>query len=143
MKALKGLIIAIVMVLVATASFAADSATLNIQANVQGTCSFSAASTLLDFTNIDPTSGAPAIAATTIDYSCTNGVVYTLTLPAAATIANGLDTIGVNLAYTDNGTGTGSGLATTIDIDGTIPFANYSASPAGLYTGSVTLDVTP
>ncbi|PLX99186.1 MAG: hypothetical protein C0623_10115 [Desulfuromonas sp.] len=143
MKALKGLVIAIVLVLVASTSFAADSATLNIQANVQGTCSFAAASALLDFTNIDPTSGAPAIAATSIDYSCTNGVAYTLTLPPTATIANGVNTIGVNLAYTDNGTTTGTGLATTIDIDGTIPFANYSASPAGLYTGTVTLDVSP
>jgi len=143
MKALKGLIIAIVMVLVATTSFAADSATLNMTATVQGTCSFAAASTLLDFGTIDPTAGTDATASTSIDYTCTNGVVYTLTLPAAGSITDGTDTIGVNIAYADGGGGSGSGVPATIVIDGTIPAANFATVGAGVYNGFVTLDVSP
>lgn len=136
-------LVLVTLLLTAGTALALDSANLLIQANVLGTCSFSAPSTTLDFLDIDPTSGLDETATTSIDYTCTNGTAYTLTTPASGTISNGTDSITVNLAYTDAGGGTGTGAATTLTIDGTIPFANYSGVSAGLYTGTVVLDVSP
>lgn len=131
------------LLLSAGAAFAADTATLTVQANVLGTCSFDAAGALLDFADIDPTSGADATASTTIGYTCTNGVALGVwTTPATATIVNGASNIDVNLAYSGQ-VATGTGALETLTIDGTIPFANYSTVPAGLYTGTVILGINP
>lgn len=131
------------LILSAGSAFAADTATLTVQANVLGTCSFSAPTALLDFVNIDPTSGAAATATTTLGYTCTNGTILgAWTTPATAVIANGGNNITVNLAYSGQ-VATGTGLPETLTIDGTIPFANYATSPAGLYSGTVLLGINP
>lgn len=137
------LMMVLALVFVSSSAYAAGSATLDVQATVLGTCSFAAASTTLDFGNIDPTSGVDALGSTTIDYTCTNGTIYTLTTPVAASITDGVDIINLNLAYVDGGTGTGTGVASTLSVNGTIPAANYATVGAGVYTGSVTLDVNP
>jgi len=124
-------------------ALAADTATLTVQANVLGTCSFDAAGALLDFADIDPTSGSDATATTTIGYTCTNGVALGIwTTPATATISNAGNNILVDLVYSGQ-VATGTGVSETLTIDGTIPFANYATAPAGLYTGTVTLGINP
>ena len=143
MKTIRTMLITFVLVALASSAFAAGSATLTINANVLGTCSFSAAGATMDFLNIDPTALVDATASTTIDYNCTSGVLYSFVNPAAASITNGTDTMAVDLLYTDAGTGTGTGVATTLTIDGTITVANFTGVSAGAYTGTATLNINP
>ncbi len=143
MKTIRTMLITVVLVALASSAFAAGSATLTINANVLGTCNFSAAGATMDFLNIDPTAVVDATAATSIDYNCTSGVVYTFTNPATASITNGTDNMTVDLVYTDAGTGTGSGAVTTLTINGTITVANFTGVTAGAYTGTATLNINP
>lgn len=142
MKTIRTMLLTVALVTLASAAFAAGTATLTINANVLGTCDFSAAGATMDFLNIDPTAVVDATASTTIDYSCTSGVVYTFTNPANTSITNGTDTMAVDLAYSTVG-GTGTGVAETLTIDGTITVANFTGVTAGAYTGTATLNINP
>jgi hypothetical protein len=142
MKTIRTMLITFVLVALASSAFAAGSATLTINANVLGTCDFSAAGATMDFLNIDPTAVVDATASTSIDYSCTSGVVYTFTNPANTSITNGTDTMAVDLVYSTAG-GTGTGVAETLTIDGTITVASFTGVTAGAYTGTATLNINP
>lgn len=145
MKSIRTLIIAVALVAIASTTFAAGTATLTINANVLPTCSFVAAGTTMTFAPIDPTSLVDATAQATINFNCSTGVAYAFTNPATASIANGPDTMTVDLVYTDGTAvpGTGSGVDETLTIDGTITVANFTGKPAGAYTGTATLTVNP
>ena len=137
------LMMVLALVFVTSSAFAAGSATLNVTATVLGTCSFGAASTLLDLGFIDPLGVVDETGSTTINFTCSNGTPYTFTNPATAVITDGSTPITVNLAYADAGTGTGTGVVTTLTVDGTIPFGTFAAAAPGVYIGNVLLQIDP
>jgi len=145
MKAIRTVLLTAALVALASTVFAAGTATLTINASVLPTCRFVAAGTTMTFLPIDPTSTTDVTAQATIDFNCSAGVAYSFTNPATASIAFGVDTMTVDLLYTDGSPvpGTGSGVDQTLTIDGTITAANFANKPAGAYTGTATLTVNP
>ena len=145
MKTIRTMLLTVALVTLASAAFAAGTATLTINANVLPTCRFVAAGTTMTFLPIDPTSIVDVTAQATIDFNCSTGVAYAFTNPATAIIASGPDNMTVDLLYADGSPvpGTGSGVDETLTIDGTITAANFANKPAGAYTGTATLTVNP
>ena len=146
MKTIRTMFLTVALVTLASAAFAAGTATLTINANVLPTCRFVAAGTTMTFAAIDPTSITDVTAQATIDFNCSSGVAYSFTNPTTANIAFGvIDSMTVDLLYTDGSPvpGTGSGVDETLTIDGTITALNFANKPAGAYTGTATLTVNP
>lgn len=138
----KILVLAAAIVLVSSSAFAAGTATLNVTANVLGTCTITGGN--LAFGALDPTT-APAvgpIAATGVAVNCTNTTPFTVTDDAAANpLANGANFIPFTLTHAGGGAGTGALVAYA--ITGDIAAGVYSASPSGAYASSVTLTINP
>lgn len=139
----KILVLAAAIALVSSTAFAAGTATLTVTANVQGTCLITGGT--LPFGLIDSIA-APAvgpIAAAGVTVTCNSGTIYSVTDDAVANpLNNGAgDTIPFTLAHAGGGTATG--LADAYAITGSIAAGAYLGLPAGAYTSSVTLTVTP
>lgn len=138
----KILVLAAAIALVSSTAFAAGTATLNVTANVLGTCIITGGN--LAFGALDPTT-APAvgpIAATGVAVNCTSGNAFTVTDDAASKpLTNGANQINFTLSHAGSGTGTGA--LDAYPITGSILAGAYSTSPAGAYTSSVTLTITP
>ena len=146
MKALKGIIIAIVLTLVASTSFAAGSTDLTVQANVLGTCAFNAAAYTMDFGNLDPAAAVDTNINTTLDFTCANGVNYTIDdISGARTMAGATDNLPYSIAaYAVNGVGTGA--AQSVTLTGTVLAADYdlaSGRAAEAYSETVTININP
>lgn len=99
---------------------------------------------------IDP-AGVSAVNAsvTQPQVTCSNGTPYTIT-DDDGTSETGLNanrmTDGTNfIAYSFNytGTGTGTGGAVAMNITASVAQPDYAGKPAGVYTDTVTLTVTP
>jgi len=155
MKKLVGLAMVFGLVLLTGVAFAADTNTVTVTANVVGTCRFSSGTSTLAFGGLDPSSGAPGSAATSVDFWCTNGASYSITdddgLHELAVDGNRMEhtgTAGNFIAYGfsyNPATGTGSGRTTpiTLNISGTVAFADYQNALAGSYSDTVALSITP
>ncbi|GBC85429.1 hypothetical protein HRbin11_01878 [bacterium HR11] len=146
---------------------AGDSATVNVLANVVGTCKFVSGATL-NFGNLDPSIGTDANATTSLQFWCTRGASYTIT------DNNGQNWNGTNqrmqhatvptefIPYSycyssagpapspcstdtgsDTGTGNGPQNPITLNISGTITGSNYVNALAGSYSDTVTMNITP
>ena len=146
MKALKGIIIAIVMTLVASTSFAAGSTDLTVQANVLGTCAFNAAAYTMDFGNLDPAAAVDRNATATLDFTCANGVNFTIDdISGGRTMTGPTDTLAYNIAAYAN-TGVGTGAAQSVTLTGTVLAASYdlaSGRAAEAYSETVTININP
>lgn len=142
MKNLRILVVALVLAAFAGPVLAAGTATLNVSANVLGTCLFNTGGTL-DFGNLDPTNAVAVTAPSAgVTFTCTNGTGYTISDDAAAQpLGNGTSTIAYTLAYT--ATGSGNGTAQGLAITGDILAGTYATATAGAYTAAVTLSITP
>ena len=129
--------------------FAAGTTTVNVSANIVGTCQFSTTPTLA-FGALDQTSGAPATATGTLSFWCTKGAAYTLSDPLGSTgtysgsISNGTDTIAYSIGYT-NATGSGTGKTSPISstLNATILNTDYVDVSAGAYAGTVQFTIAP
>ena len=138
----KILVLAAALALVSSTAFAAGTATLNVTANVLGTCTITGGN--LAFGALDPTTALAVgpIAATGVAVNCTSGNAFTVTDNAASQpLANGANFIPFTLTHAGGGTGTGALVA--YGITGDIAAGVYSFSPAGAYTSSVTLTINP
>ena len=146
MKALKGIIIAIVMTLVASTSFAAGSTDLTVQANVLGTCAFNAAAYTMDFGNLDSAAAVDRNATATLDFTCANGVNFTIDdISGGRTMTGPTDTLAYNIAAYAN-TGVGTGAAQSVTLTGTVLAASYdlaSGRAAEAYSETVTININP
>lgn len=146
MKKIKvvGLVIGLIGIFGVGNVMAAD-ADLTVTAEVDATCTITAGT--LDFGVLDPTSGDAATvtnnSAATV--TCTSGQDYTLSdddgVRGDHTLSDGTNTIAYTLAYTTSGTGDGT--AENISIQGDIAFSAYQTKPAGTYTDTVVLTVSP
>ena len=124
---------------------AAGTATVDISATVDGTCSFSAGDTFA-FGTLDPTSGAsPSLTQAGVTFACTNLTGYTITddggLLGTYELSDGTNQIGYNFTYVGAGVGTGANQNLSVTVD--IPFVNYQNAPAATYNDTVTLSITP
>jgi hypothetical protein len=146
MKALKGIIIAIVMTLVASTSFAAGSTDLTVQATVLGTCSFDAAAYTMNFGNLDPAAAVDTNATATLGFTCANGTAYTIdNIAGARTMTGTTDTLPYSIAAYAT-TGTGSGASQTVALTGTVLAADYdiaSGTAAEAYSEVITININP
>src|SRR3990170_5128271 len=145
------IVVAVIMMVGAVSgiAFAAGTTTVNVSANILGTCQFSTTPTLA-FGALDQNSSSDATAAGTLTFWCTKGVAYTLSDPLgssgtyAGTISNGTDSIAYSIAYT-NATGGGAGKTSPIAsaLTATILNANYVDVSAGAYAGTVQFTIAP
>jgi len=149
----------------AVAPFEADASTtvtttMGISATVLSSCGVTALP--LAFGTYSPTQATATTATTTVAVTCTNGTPYNVGLNAGtgtgATVTTRKMTSGGNTLnyslYSDSGystvwgstigtntvTGTGSGLAQTINVYGSI--TALQAVPAGSYTDTITVSLT-
>lgn len=147
MKKLKltALAITLIGIFGAGNAMAADTATLNVTANVIATCQFDSNGGTLAFGNIDALNPADVLNVTpdvNPFFTCSAGTNYTITDDSAANLLdNGTDTIAYALSYTNSGVATGASqeLAITGDLLG----ADYAGKSAGAYTALVTFTINP
>jgi len=153
MKKLVGLAMVLGLVLLLTGvSMAADSNTVTVTANVVGTCKFLTGGTMA-FGGLDPSSGAAKAATVTQPtFWCTKGASYTISddlgmyeVGAQRKVKHAsLDEyINYSMSYTITGTGDGRTVTKTMDIAGTISFADYQDASAGGYSDTITLTISP
>ena len=140
---LAALAIALVGTFGAGNALAADTATLDVTANVVAACQFKTGG-LLEFGTLDsltPTDTGPVAATTNPTFKCTKGAVYTITDNSAAKpLSNGTDTIVYTLAYTPPAA---DGTIQTLAITGSILATAYDGVSAGAYAATVTLSINP
>lgn len=152
---------AVVLLLLVAAGIAAaaDTAPVTVTARVLGTCRFSAGGATLAFGDLpfDVAGNAlgGVVAATTLQFWCTNGASYTITddsgvnelAPGArrmrSTTLATPEYIAYGMAYNPaTGTGNGPGNPITLTINGTVG-AVYGANSPDSYTDTVTLSINP
>lgn len=154
MKKFIAITAAVAIVAMAVPAMAADSNTLTVQANVVGTCKFSAPKTsLLDFGGLDPSVGTNVNGSTTTQFWCTKGVNTD-----AISAGNGLnfgakrqmkdivsgDLIPYTLALVkDANPNVGPATPRTLTINGQVLGTDYTAKTAGSYSDTVILDIIP
>ena len=155
MKKLVGLAMIFGLVLSTGVAFAADTNTVTVTANVVGTCRFNSATSTLAFGSLDPGTGGDVNASTSTTFWCTknasdsiadDGGLYETGLNAnrmrhAAPLT---EYIPYPFSYNPT-TGTGNGRTSpiTLNINGTVTFANYQNAAAGDYADTVVLSITP
>jgi spore coat protein U-like protein len=132
--------------------FAAGTTTVNVSANIVGTCQFSTTPTLA-FGALDQTSSSDATATGTLSFWCTKGAPYILSDAAnpgvgdgsySGTISNGTDNITYSISY-NNETGNGNGKTSPINstLNATILNTDYVDVSAGAYAGTVQFTIAP
>lgn len=136
--------ILIICVLAMGNAFAQDTATIDVTAEVLGTCSFDTTSYSMDFGQIDPTGTGDVTANVTLSFTCTNGSGWTLDdVSGNQTMTDG----GTNsLAYSIGGyttSGTGTGNTQTVLITGSIADTAYGGAVAANYTDTLTININP
>lgn len=132
-------VVALAVVAMAGKAMAADTANLTVNATVVGTCVINSAPTINLY--LDPAVVADGTGSGLIDFTCSNGTIYTLSGPAASTLT-GPGSINYTLAYT-NTAGTGTGLSQTSTASVIVPYALFSVAPAGVYTDTVVVSIIP
>ncbi len=152
MKKLVGLVMVIGLVLGLGSTAMADTTTVNVTANVVGTCRFLTSGTMA-FGGLDPSVGNNVNAAVTQPtFWCTRGASYTISddngMYETGTThrvkhASINEYIPYTFNYTAAGSGNGPGNPLTMDISGTIIGADYIGASAGDYSDTVTLTIIP
>jgi spore coat protein U-like protein len=155
MKKLLGLAMVLGLVLLTGVAFAADTNTVTVTANVVGTCRFNSATSTLAFGALDPGTGGDVNASTSTTFWCTRNASYSITdddgLYETGVNANRMrhaTTLTEYIPYTfsynpTSGTGNGRTSPITLNINGTVTFANYQNAEAGDYADTVVLSITP
>ena len=137
----------------AGAAFAqGDTRTIQVTANVKGSCKFDATPNI-NFGDLDPSAPADKTQQIDVSFKCTKGLQYTLTVGDGQNLSGGKNRMrgasgGDFIAYdvapkTQGGNGTGFNSAITIKITGTVRAVDYQNVSAGAYADTVTLSVQP
>ena len=156
MKRFLGLVMVLGLVLVlGRVAMAADSNTVTVTANVVGTCKFNSATSTLAFGGLDPSTGLDVNASTSTTFWCTKNATYSVAdddgLYETGANANRMrhaTTLTEYVPYTfsynpTTGSGQGRTADITLDISGTVTFANYQNAAAGDYGDTVVISITP
>jgi spore coat protein U-like protein len=133
-------------------AMAGDQTTVDVSANVVGTCKFNTGGTM-DFGGLDPASGGNVNAVVSQpEFWCTKGALYTIDDDKGLHELGNVyrmkhddvdEYIPYTFTYTAAGTGTGPGSPISMDIAGQISGGDYADASAGNYSDTVTLTVTP
>ena len=154
MKKLAAVVMAALAALVLGAAgnaLATDTAQVTVSATVLATCGFNSGG-VLAFGNLDPGTGLDVTVPATTQpvFVCSNGVNYTITdddgVNESGVNANRMiDGSGNFLPYSISYTATGvaSGNPTSMNISGTVLYANYGGAVAGVYGDTVTVTINP
>ncbi len=146
------MVLGLVLVLSGVA-MAGNSTTVNVSANVMGTCKFSSGSTPeLNFGDLDPASNSDVTKNTTVQFWCTRGVTtesftanygkHGVGSQRNMKLTTGADLIPYTLTLTPDGsTNQGPGSPRTLTISGTILNTDYISKAAGSYSDTVTLEI--
>lgn len=139
---------AVAMFLMTGSAMAVNTATVGVSANVVGSCTIAGGS--IPFGNLNAAgAGTMNAVVTQPQVNCTNGLAY------AVTDDDGMNESGVNAnrmasggnfipySFTYTAGGSGIGAAANMDIAASIAEADYLGKPAGNYSDTVTLTVTP
>lgn len=138
-----------------TAAMAASSTnTLTVNATVNGTCKFQSTTSTLAFGAIDPSATSAVTASTTTAYRCTTGTTASVSKDNGQNPSAGVPRLSDGSSHfmpytltltggTQVGTGHGAGQDKTLTIDGSIAATDFQNAPAGAYTDTVTLTITP
>jgi spore coat protein U-like protein len=154
MKRSTTVLMALAMLVVGGAVWAADTNTLTVTASVTGTCVFNSETSTLNFGALDPSNPVPVNSSTTTQFWCTRGVTTDLiTANLGANPAGAIrqmrdsvstDLIPYSLVLTPDGsTNQGPASPRTLGISGTVLAADYTGKSAGNYADTVTLTLTP
>jgi len=155
MKRLLVLAMVLGLVLGIGVSFASDTNTVTVTANVVGTCKFLSSTSTLAFGSLDPSSGSDVNASTTVQFWCTKNANYSIIDDNGSNEETGSDVhrmkgpgtnnyIPYTFEYTPT-SGQGNGRTNPIDlkISGTVKFTDYQNAVAGDYSDTVVLTITP
>lgn len=144
--------VAVTVVAIAGVAMAADSTTVLVSANVQGTCKFNVGGTI-PFGNLDPSVGSNVTATVSQPtFWCTKGSSYTITDAGGLNDSGGThymkhttlpDTIPYSFTFTTTGLGNGKNSPVTMNISSTVLGANYINASVGTYADTVTLTIAP
>ena len=153
MKKVLMAVIAVAMVAMAGAAWAANSNTLTVSATVNGACKFSSLTSTLSFNPLDPSVGNNVTATTTTAFWCTKGVAETISADLGTHASGGtrqmLDSVSGDLIpYTlsltpDGNTNQGPGSPRTLTIGGGIQGTDYISKTPGTYSDTVLLQINP
>lgn len=140
-------------VAIGSQAFAADQGTVNINAQVVGTCKFVTNATIINVT-LDPSVGGPVTGTGSLQFWCTKGASYTVTDddglhesgPNQNRVKHGSlnEYIPYTFSYTPtSGTGNGPQNPITLSVSVTFAEADYVNASAGTYTDTVTITINP
>lgn len=138
------LALGLISILSADNAIAADTATIDVTAEVLGTCSFDTTAYTMDFGQIDPTGTGDVTATVDLAFTCTNGSGWTLQdVSGIQTMDDGgTNTLDYSIdAYTQ--AGTGSGATQSVTVTGRIADADYGTAVAANYSDTLTIDINP
>jgi spore coat protein U-like protein len=136
-------------------AMAGDTNTVTVTANVVGTCKFNSATSTLAFGSLDPSGSGDKTATASPTFWCTKNASYSITdddgLHELAANGNRMQNTTAPaefLPYTfsynpASGTGTGRTTPITLNISGTVAFADYQNAAVGDYADTVVLTITP
>ena len=155
MKRLMVVVMAIVLGLgLSGIAMAGDSITVNVTANVVGTCKFSTGPSTLNFGSLDPSVVSDVNVSTTTQFWCTKGVTTdNITAGNGQHYTGGkrnmLDSVSNDLIpYTltltkDGSSNAGPSAPRTLTISGTVAGSDYTDKSAGSYPDTVVLTIAP
>lgn len=136
----------------AGAAWAADTAVVNVNATVVGTCQFLSDGTIA-FGNLDPSvAGDVDGAVTQPTFWCTKNATYAITddngeNESGTTYRMKHETLDEYIPYTftykDSGNGGGVSATIPMDIGSTVLGSDYSNASSGIYSDTITLTVNP
>ena len=135
--------VAMITLLVTGNALSADTASIDVTAEVLGTCSFNTTSYTMDFGSIDPTSTGDITATVSLDFTCTNGTDWDLDDESGPqTMSDGTNDLAYSIdAY--NLSGTGSGASQVVDVTGRIADTDYGTAVASTYSDTLTINILP
>ena len=151
MKSNKNLIAALVTMLISGAAAAGDNHTVTVNATVNSTCKFNAATSTVSLT-LDPTASSNATQGANILYRCTKGTSPTFSLASGSTssgtggnLVNGSESIAYTFSSTSGGAGAGMGAGNdkTLALSVSVNQANAANVTPAVYTDSIAITLTP
>jgi hypothetical protein len=135
-------------ILICTSGFAAAAATdqqdITVTATVATVCKFTTGSAItVPFGSINPSDTGNKTQPVSVPYKCTSGTAAPgITVTGALEMVSGANTLAFTLGAWTTAAGTGfAGAALNATNTVTIAEAAYQAAPAGVYSGTITLDI--
>jgi spore coat protein U-like protein len=129
-----------------------DTRTIQVTANVRGSCRFESTPNI-NFGDLDPALATDKDQAVDVNFKCTKGVAYQLTVGNGLSAsggrnrmksASGTEYIPYDVTpKTLSGSGKGFGVSDTIQIKGSVKGPDYQNVISGAYADTVTLSIQP